>query len=177
MKDAKGHGSDSRGGPAAHSSGVDQIGRASTIAKAETQRLLSKAGIDDGFSVKVKAFPADDEHSMALYRARSQFGGNGPIMWLNEKLPDMMKEHGVEKSKLPEIMTDSMSHEYGHVMYEFAEYREPELYKTINDYFHGDEEKFAEGFSMHLNGREPNPVYDRVIKGYSAALTKARSGS
>lgn len=103
------------------------------------------------FTVKIKPFSGNSKNWMALYRGGSLFGSKGPIFWINERCLEVASELGVPPHRFVEMTCDSILHEYGHVIVEWAERFAPDLAVLIRERF-PDEEDFAEGFALTLNG-------------------------
>jgi len=120
-------------------------------AKKWTSDSLRRLNIHDTVTVKVKQF-AKSPNWLAMYRSNSQFGRN-PIFWINENILGVMRDEDVPDSELLKVVYDSLLHEYGHVVWEWARARDPETYDMLLNGFWDDEEEFAEGFvQFALNG-------------------------
>jgi len=134
-------------------SGEDLNAVRDAVAKAKkwTSDSLRRLGIRDTVTVKVKQF-AKSPNWLAMYRSNSQFGRN-PIFWINENILGVLRDEDVPDSELLKVVYDSLLHEYGHVVWEWAKARDPETYDMLLNGFWGDEEEFAEGFvQFALNG-------------------------
>lgn len=141
----------------------EQVATAKRIAMKE----LLRVGIDDNFVVKVKGTKSHDW--IAQYRGNTQFtgAGRGPIFWVSpnieEAIRDMNRELGIEeKPDVLSALVDSMLHEYGHVVAEWAHKRNEEMSGIIERGWPGsiygrpwDEERFAEDFMQWLRGGDP----------------------
>lgn len=121
-------------------------------ARSRAEQLVGSKGCVEPFSVKVKPFPPGRENDIAMYRHVSQFTSK-PTFWVNEAIPGKVAERGIDPSMIPEIVEDSLLHEYGHVIAELGTKRDPELASLVNDVFPGDEERFAETFIDYVRGR------------------------
>jgi len=156
------------------------IKEAVQTAKGWTHATLAKLGIRDIVTVKVKRF-AKSPNWLAMYRGGTQFsrGGGNPIFWVNEGLLDVMRDEGVEDHQLLKVVYDSLLHEYGHVVWEWARMDgravggQGEAWSWIQDRVVGtlagiwdDEEDFAEGFvQFALNGLgKHGPVIEMFVK-------------
>lgn len=128
-------------------------------AKKETLRRLSEYGINDSFTLRIKSHekiakrvrrcPDTAEGCLALYRGASQFG-SGPIFWIRDdfeaEVARLDEEYDMMGRTNPyTVAIQTLLHEYGHVIYEWARWRDSELLKIIEDAF-DDEEDFAEDF-------------------------------
>ncbi len=123
------------------------------VAKAKkwTSDSLRRLDIHDTVTVKVKRF-AKSPNWLAMYRSNSQFGRN-PIFWINENILGVLRDEDVLDSELLKVVYDSLLHEYGHVVWEWARTRDSETYDMLLNGFWDDEEEFAEGFvQFALNG-------------------------
>jgi len=125
-------------------------------AKEDALRLLRHYGIDDDFTIKLK--PTKQENWLAQYRATSQFR-SGTIFWVNP-------EHPADHDEL----VRTILHEYGHVIYELARFRVPELHAEIDRMFYDDEEEFAEEFGRAVFGMKDYPWLRQVTTAYMAFL-------
>lgn len=137
-----------------------------TVASARSAALaeLRALGITDSFVVKIKQPRHRDW--VAMYRGGTQFTGRGrgPIFWVSECADDAVAE-ALELDRAPttaevlSALTDSVLHEYGHVIAEWAWTRNPDMARIISrewsGQYHGrpwDEERFAEDFAMWRRG-------------------------
>ncbi len=142
------------------------------VAKAKKWTLdsLRRLGIHDMVTVKVKRF-AKSPNWLAMYRSNTQFGRN-PIFWINENILDVMREADVPDSELLKVVYDSLLHEYGHVIWEWARARDADTYKTLfwGNKTWGGEEEFAEGFvQFALNGLGKEG-YAPVVEAFTAKV-------
>jgi len=155
------------------SEGLPAVKDAVAKAKRWTSDSLRRLGIHDAITVKVKQF-AKSPNWLAMYRSNSQFGRN-PIFWINENILDVMRDEEVPDSKLLKVVYDSLLHEYGHVVWEWARTRDSETYDMLLNGW-GDEEEFAEGFiQFALNGLG-GKGYGPVVEAFTAkAFTPAAS--
>jgi hypothetical protein len=134
----------------------------------ETAAALAVFDIDDTFSVKIKTFKSDNLHTLALYRSRSQFKGRGPIFWVNESFVALCEQQCAEPLKQ---LVLTLLHEYGHVIYEFSQFRLPDLSADI-DNVTDDEEDFAETFAVVVKNNAASPAYRDFIARYMAELRR-----
>lgn len=128
-----------------------------------TAKALKAIGIHEDVLVKVKK-PRDSRH-LACYRSRSQFTNGKPIFWISPDIEgDVMKALG-DPGKIPRVVSDCIVHEYGHVIYEYAELRDKELFARIKESFLDDEEAFAEMIVfMVKEQREELPLSELSIR-------------
>jgi len=141
----------------------------------EAAGLLEAVGIHDRFVVKVRPIP---EGCLGLYRGGSQFRGK-PIFWINSNLPKLASEEGVT-DRFDEMVLDTILHEYGHVIYEFAEHHSKfpwncsakKLWDTIQSLNDGPSfyEAFAENMVRYLKGSTSNSTYVSLVKQFAKCL-------
>jgi len=148
-------------------------------ARNQAAKLIKAAGIDDHFIVKVKKVR---ENWLGLYRHRSQFSSK-PIFWINSDLPRMAREADVT-DRFDEMLVDTILHEYGHVIYEFAELRgkptwmnNPTARHLWNDIQRirtasGFEEVFAETMARFLKGEATRGAYRDIVQRYAECLSE-----
>jgi hypothetical protein len=153
--------------------------------KSVAMNRLYEHGIDDKFTLRVKTFKRkDNTRWVALYRGFSQFA-SGPIIWINEDIPRIMKEKCCKDDEDWEFMCatgdvnrgtiDSIIHEYAHVIAEYARYRDDKLRDFIKSHWH-DEEEFAEHFINYINDDilyitdEESANYKKVVDWYMKHL-------
>jgi hypothetical protein len=122
--------------------------------------LSASHSISDMVTVKIKK-----DHPLfrkggclACYRSASQFRSR-PIIWVNADLHNIclrVSQEAINPVEEPveQILRDTLAHEYGHVVAEYARFRIPELQKFIFSTY-SDEEDFAEDMAKFLNRREP----------------------
>jgi hypothetical protein len=134
-------------------------------ALSETSVLLLAFDIDDSVTVKIKNFKSDRKHALAVYRSGSQFR-SVPIVWVNDSFVAMCEEQCEDPLKQ---LVLTLLHEYGHVIYEFARCRLPELHADI-DAVADDEEDFAETFAVVVRNKAESSAYRSFIARYMAAL-------
>jgi len=65
----------------------------------------------------------------------------------------------------------TLLHEYGHVIYEFSQFRLPDLSADI-DNVTDDEEDFAETFAVVVKNNAASPAYRDFIARYMAELRR-----
>jgi hypothetical protein len=146
-------------------------------------RLLVGAGISDVSScVKVKPFGAVGKNTdwLGLYRSMSQFRSR-PIFWLNESLPDKVDDIvdefnpgvpvPVRRHESFKAAVDTLLHEYGHVIAEYASKRSKSLSDKIKASWNCEEE-FAEDFMEYARNPHGNPKMKRVIEEYNSELNQ-----
>ncbi len=140
------------------------------IAKAEALVALKGMGIDDedGITVKLKAMKGPkDQHWIGLYRSMSQFRG-GAIFWINSDIQKVVEEEGLDPGKTKDVIRDTILHEYGHVIWEYASKRAPALMENIQA-IDDDEEEWAESFALAAN----KPAYSGAYKRLAQEFVKA----
>lgn len=137
-------------------------------AKGWTLDSLRRLGIRDMVTVKVKRF-AKSPNWLAMYRSNTQFGRN-PIFWINENILGVMRDADVPDSELLKVVYDSLLHEYGHVVWEWARARDPETYEMLLNGFWGNEEEFAEGFVQFALNGIGEKGYAPVVEAFTAKV-------
>ena len=154
-----------------------------SYAKKEALEHLSEHGIADAIVVKIKRMK--DPRWLGSYRGLSQFKSSYPIFWVNEQLLEKIKAEGIHEDDAPLVITDTILHEYGHVIWEFLRIRSSyagsqahhaEIAALWDDIqaVEDDEEEFAENFAFAVRGRHENPVYTRFAKRWGTLLSKER---
>jgi len=113
------------------------------------QKALRSIGIYKDVLVKAKR-PHDPNH-LACYIPRSQFTNGKPIFWLSPDIEKKTMDAWGDPAKIPSVLSDCIVHEYGHVIYEYAELRDKGLFTRIKGSFPGDEEAFAEQIVFMVN--------------------------
>jgi hypothetical protein len=136
-------------------------------ASSSVAQLLQQAGISDTFQVKIHAFTPQHKKDVAIYRSMSQFTGN-IIFWINPKFISIAKVHGaLAENTVTDLIEDSLLHEYGHVIYEWAVKRDGVLLNMILHRFH-TEEMFAEfmigALREHSFISNPDDIVSQFIK-------------
>lgn len=144
--------------------------------KLVAREFLDKMGLDESFTLRAKPVTAPTARPrsgkpdwISLYKAHSQFR-QMPIFWINEDLPDLIEEAGASVSPIT-VIRDNILHEYGHVIYEWAKYRNDKLHRLIDDNW-DDEEDWAEGFmryaldNLHMSDYHLDSLFDKAIKMY-----------
>ena len=146
-------------------------------AKKVVLEMLADRGIPDNIVVKVKTIKKHPEW-LALYRSRTQFRGHGPIFWVNENLPEIVERieseldetHGRSAHLDPLTVTvDTLLHEYGHVVYEYATVRPDQFTIDVLERW-PDQEEFAEDFIEYIRSGWIDPSYEKVIDEYKKAV-------
>ena len=135
-------------------------------ARGEFERYLGKNGIRDVCTIKIHAFKGYKNRWVALYRSMSQFNGNA-IFWINSDFHKILAKYDVNPIyTLADIITDSLLHEYAHVIFEWATKRDPVLLNMIVAGY-SNEEEFAEHMIETLKGdgfiRSHDDILDRFI--------------
>jgi len=113
------------------------------------QQTLRSIGIHEEVLVKVKKLR--DPYRLACYRSRSQFTNGKPIFWISSDIEEKVMNAWDDPGKIPGVVSDCIVHEYGHVIYEYAELRDKELFARIKESFPDDEERFAEQIVFMVN--------------------------
>ena len=140
------------------------------VAKAKKTALekLHALGVRDNIVIRIK--PTSRGDWVGQYRARTQFTGQGrgPIFWVSETLDESLARVREEEGEAPptEIsvlneLIRTILHEYGHVIAEWAWFRNENAQKLIQETWRGFdahmnrpwvEEDFAEDFARWLTG-------------------------
>ena len=147
-----------------------------SIAKNFALTCLKEHGIEDTFAVKVKPFPKKFREAIGLYRAMTQFRGHHqPIFWINEELPQLLKEGGVSSGKLGAVLgavlVDTLLHEVGHQVAEaIVKVGSLELKGMYVGASFDDEEEFAESVAHHLTNRSPDVRLTKILRQYVVEL-------
>ena len=128
--------------------------------------VLKGYGINDRINASLKQFSGNERCWLAMYMRQSQFRGD-PQFYVNTQTPGI-----IDAAVLPQHVTvedvfeDSLYHEYGHVILEFAESRNEEMYNLVYGPF-SDEEDFAEYcvdfFRYHKDRSGRKDVVEKVI--------------
>jgi hypothetical protein len=81
----------------------------------------------------------------------------------------MMLREGVPRNRIVEVATDSILHEFGHIIAEWGRKRDAPLLALIEEDW-PDEEDFAEEFAQFLSGRSYTyaEAIDAIIARYVA---------
>lgn len=146
-------------------------------AKRLTLEALERNGIEDSFVLRVKPPPRVErigKGCLALYRGNSQFMGLGPIFWIRSDFEGVVAEVDeddvIYRTNPLTAAVQTLLHEYGHVIYEWAEARDPELFSIIRDGF-DDGEDFAEDFMRYATG-DPmcSSAHSCIIRLYNRSL-------
>lgn len=120
-------------------------------ASSEVSHLLHAHGINDTFVVKIHPFKGHRKKWVALYRSMSQFRNN-IIFWITPHFVTNCIDCGsLKENAIADLVTDSLLHEYAHVVFEWAANRDPVLLRMIMDDYN-DPEEFAEGMIDILKG-------------------------
>lgn len=157
--------------------------RATAAARARLEAALIERSIGVAFIVRVKSFakanirghdgsPANDV--LGCYRSHS--GRNGkPIFWINESFPDIVRRHGLYPEDVEENLLDTLAHEYGHFVFEWSQWVDPEVGDVIVPRFgssHEDEENFAETFGRAIAGRITDHRVDEIVSAFAASCLR-----
>ena len=124
---------------------------------------LQRFGIVDHITVKFR--PTSQTDSLGQYRSFSQFRG-GPICWVSSEIT----EENYPDHDIHQIIVDTILHEYGHVIWEFARLRDDKLMKMCDAAAFGDEEDFAETFAVVVANNAVSPTYRKIVKRYVESL-------
>lgn len=137
---------------------------------------LSKKGVNDVFTCKVKKFKGYRDDWMALYRSFSQFSSR-PIFWVNEDTMKIIKKSEKEfDSRINpyDVVCDDIRHEYGHVIGEWGKKRNQKITEIIEKDW-TDEEDFAEGFKDYISDSawaDNEESYDKVMDLFKKDMKK-----
>lgn len=141
-----------------------------SAAAREVIRVLRQHGIEDGFGVRLGKVGGG---CLAHYKARSQFSARGAVFVVSPRLD---KAIGPEHNVTPHaLLVDTLLHEYGHVIYEWARLRDPALFHEVVESVDGDEEDFAETFAHAMTKRWPDRGMERIAETYGAKLAAERA--
>jgi hypothetical protein len=121
---------------------------------------LQRFGIDDRLQIKFRKTAEPDW--LGQYRSFSQFR-SGPIFWVNEAAH-------VDQPDVRKALVQTILHEYGHVIWEYARMRDPALYDLVTTIAGDDEEEFAETFAIVVYNDAASPAYRDVVRHYVKAL-------
>lgn len=147
---------------------LKEMPEAFIMAKERALGYLHKAGIDDDIDIGLKKFYGEQECWLALYQRMTQFKTN-PKFFVNTQTPGIIDAAVLPQNMTVEdVMVDSILHEYGHVIEEWARVKSPEMKRLIYGPF-SDEEDFAEYmvdfFRYRKDGKRRDTV-DKVVKLY-----------
>lgn len=148
-------------------------------AKKDAMELLALRGIYESFTVKIRPQEAfDDQDTLACYKCLSQFRSR-PIFWVSQELPSLVAEVMGNQS-VHEVLVETLLHEYGHVIYEYAVKRRDtglfEVIDTLHPHFkmlfvdedESAEEHFAESFALSLSNPKLEDGYTELAKRFGA---------
>lgn len=123
---------------------VDPIlARAVFEARDAFERYLGNNGIHDRMIIKIRRFSEKHKRWIALYRSMSRFNGE-VIIWINVDFRRILRGYDINPMyTITDIITDSLLHEYAHVIFEWAAKRDPVLLNMIITGY-TNEEEFAE---------------------------------
>ena len=121
---------------------------------------LQRMGIHDQLRVKFR--PLADPTWLGQYRSLSQFRG-GPIFWVDPAAH-------ADQPDVRRAIVQTILHEYGHVIWEYARLRDPDLYDRAQTVADEDEEEFAETFALVVYNGAASPAYRGIIQLYARAL-------
>ena len=138
-------------------------------AVSDAMKMIRGTGITTPIDVGLKKFTGEQRCWLALYERESQFDGV-PKFWVNEQTPGIMDAAVLpQRVTVEEVMVDSVVHEFGHVIEEWAIQNSSDLYALIYGPF-SDEEDFSEYLIDYLRNQEDwtqrRSVMDKVIKAY-----------
>ena len=110
----------------------------------EAVEMLQAVGINEQFDASLKDFTGEQRCWLAMYIRESQFRGN-PQFFVNTATPGIIDAAVLPQSvTVEDVMIDSILHEYGHVIEEWAKRKNRgDMFNLIYGPF-SDEEDFAE---------------------------------
>jgi hypothetical protein len=130
--------------------------------------LLRGHGIEERIGATLKQFSGDQRCWLAMYMRKTQFDGD-PVFHVNTLTPGIIDAAVLPQNvTVEDVFLESLVHEYGHVIEEWAKYKNPEMFKLIYGPF-SDEEDFAEymvDFFIYRKDKTRRAVADRVIRMY-----------
>jgi len=151
----------------------------SLVAKA-TEYLyaeLLKHDIEDKVTVKIKPFkPVHQKHWLMMYKGGTALRGGRPIFWVNDRFLKLVVDYMGDALDALVVLKDSMVHEYGHVIYEWANWRKSNDENASKAMYllksFGDEEKYAENFAFFISGRDRSKanVHKKIIDLYKHSM-------
>ena len=137
----------------------------------EMSGLLQAHGIHEEITTTLKQFTGGRRCWLALYVRGSQFRGL-PIFEVNTQTPGIVDAAVLPQSvTVEDVFIDSLLHEYGHVIEEYARqgYPDQSMKRAIYGPF-SDEEDFAEYmvdyFRYHKDQSPRKKVVDSIMKMY-----------
>ena len=147
---------------------LKEMPEAFLMAKERALGLLAKAGIHDDVKIGLQKFTGAQQCWLALYERMSQFKAP-PRFWVNTQTPGIIDAAVLpQDTTVEDVMVDSVIHEYGHVIEEWARVKNPEMKRLIYGPF-SDEEDFAEymvDFFRYHKDRKRVDVVRKVVKLY-----------
>lgn len=130
--------------------------------------MLRGYGIEERISASLKQFDGEQRCWLAMYMRETQFRGD-PVFYVNTQTPGIIDAAVIpQKMTVEDVFIDSLLHEYGHVIEEWARVKNPEMKKLIYGPF-SDEEDFAEymvDFFRNHRDVKRRSIVDNVIRLY-----------
>lgn len=114
------------------------------VAYDNVKQLLETLGIEDDFVVTIHETTAHGGRSLAQYRAQSHLRNGVATIWVSPRLAQLAEQNLL---RVDDVLTDTLMHEYGHVIWEWASYRGGDKLKKAVGIGKMDEEDFAEGWA------------------------------
>lgn len=147
---------------------LSEMSGAFISAQKQALGLLEKAGIHDDLDISLKQFSGDQRCWLAKYDRMTQFKRT-PVFWVNTQTPGIIDAAVLPQDMTVEdVMVDSILHEYGHVIEEWAKVRNKKMFSMIYGPF-SDEEDFAEymvDFFRYRKDRKRVDVARAVVAEY-----------
>jgi hypothetical protein len=138
---------------------------------------LLKHEIEDKVTVKIKPFkPVRQKHWLAMYKSGTALRGGRPIFWVNDNFLKIVINHLGDDFDALMVLKDTLVHEYGHVIYEWATTRKSndknaaQAMNLLKSF--GDEENYAENFSFFISGRDRSKanIHEKIIDLYKHSV-------
>jgi hypothetical protein len=132
----------------------------------------------DPVTIRVRPVKGEPwEEPLACYRSFSQFHSR-PIFWIDPQFENRMRdEDPVTEIELVQALSETLYHEYGHVIWEMADWGRPRLgidttkLRTLISSTHLAQEDFCEAFLRFWRGwtrsSDPKPYkFKRILVAY-----------
>jgi hypothetical protein len=160
---------------------------AQLVAKSQNHvaNLLSEYAIHQPYNLEIRQFRGYRSRFMGLLRAETEFSKR-PVIWINQNLISMMKRYEVPEWEYENVVTDTILHEIGHIIYKRSLKNGPdslveflgnavEASQGVNCGFSGDIEEDpceAEGLEEDLS--EVEDLEEDFCEAFALAMTGRR---